>query len=70
LEVWGKEEAMISNISSALSAAAVRSESEGGQTLAEYGLILALVAVASIIALGVLGLAISGQLDAIAAALP
>jgi Flp pilus assembly pilin Flp len=70
LEVWGKEEAMISNISSALSTAVVRSESEGGQTLAEYGLILALVAVASIIALGVLGLAVSGQLDAITAALP
>jgi Flp pilus assembly pilin Flp len=61
---------MISNISSALSTAVVRLESEGGQTLAEYGLILALVAVASIIALGVLGLAVSGQLDATAAALP
>jgi len=61
---------MISSIRSALSAAVVHLEPEGGQTLAEYGLILALVAVASIIALGVLGLAVSGQLDAIAAALP
>ena len=61
---------MISSIRSALSAAVVHFEREGGQTLAEYGLILALVAVASIIALGVLGLAVSGQLDAIAAALP
>jgi Flp pilus assembly pilin Flp len=61
---------MISSIRSALSAAVVHLEREGAQTLAEYGLILALVAVASIIALGVLGLAVSGQLDAIAAALP
>jgi Flp pilus assembly pilin Flp len=70
LEVWGKEEAMISSISSALSAAVVHFEREGGQTLAEYGLILAFIAVASIIALGALGLTVSGQLDAIAAALP
>ena len=61
---------MISSISSALSAAAVRFEREGGQTLAEYSLILAFIAMASIIALGALGLAVSGQLDAFAAALP
>lgn len=61
---------MLSKISSALKAAAVRLEREGGQALAEYGLILALIAVASIVALGTLGLAISGQLDAIRAALP
>jgi Flp pilus assembly pilin Flp len=66
----GKEEAMISRIRSALPVVAVHSEHERGQTLAEYGLILALVAVASIIALGALGLAISGQLDAVLAALP
>ena len=66
----GKEEAMNSNISSAQSAAVVYFERERGQALAEYGLILALIAVASIIALGVLGLAVSGQLDAIAVALP
>jgi Flp pilus assembly pilin Flp len=70
LEVWGKEEAMISCISSALSVAATHFEREGGQTLAEYGLILVFIAVASIIALGTLGLALSGQLDTIAAALP
>lgn len=61
---------MISSISSTLLAAAVHFERERGQTLAEYGLILALIAVVSIIALGALGLAITGQLDAIAAALP
>jgi Flp pilus assembly pilin Flp len=68
--VWGKEEVMISSIISALSAAVVHFEREGGQTLAEYGLILAFIAVASIIALGALGLVVSSQLDAIAAALP
>jgi len=61
---------MISSIRSALSAAVVHLEPEGGQTLAEYGLILALVAVASIIALGALGLAILGELDAITAVIP
>jgi Flp pilus assembly pilin Flp len=70
MEVWGKEEAVISSIGAALSAAVVHSDREGGQTLAEYGLILAFIAAASIIALGALGLAVSGQLDAIAAALP
>ena len=61
---------MISSICSALSAAVVHFEREGGQTLAEYGLILTFIAVASIIALGALGLAVSSQLDAFAAALP
>ena len=61
---------MISSISSALSAAIVHFERDGGQALAEYGLILALIAVASIIALGALGLAVSSQLGAIAVALP
>lgn len=61
---------MISCISSALSVAALHFEREGGQTLAEYGLILAFIAAVSIIALGTLGLAVSGQLDAVAAALP
>ncbi len=61
---------MISSIGSALSAAVVRFEREGGQTLAEYSLILAFIAMASIIALGALGLAVSSQWDAIAAALP
>jgi Flp pilus assembly pilin Flp len=47
-----------------------RFEREDGQALAEYGLILALIAVACIIALGFLGLAVAGQLDAITAAMP
>jgi Flp pilus assembly pilin Flp len=43
---------------------------EDGQALAEYGLILALIAVAAILALTALGLAIGGQLDAITALMP
>ena len=41
---------------------------EEGQALAEYGLILALIAVVAIAALTALGLAISGKLDQITAA--
>jgi len=61
---------MLSNISAALLRFVGRFEREEGQALAEYGLILALIAVAAIIALGVLGLAIAGQLDAITGAMP
>ncbi len=61
---------MLSNISAALLRFVSRFEREEGQALAEYGLILALIAVAAIIALGVLGIAIAGQLDAISAAMP
>ena len=61
---------MLSNISAALLRFVSRFEREEGQALAEYGLILALIAVAAIIALGVLGVAIAGQLDAITAAMP
>ena len=61
---------MLSNISAALLRFVTRFEREEGQALAEYGLILALIAVAAIIALGVLGLAIAGQLDAITAVMP
>jgi len=42
---------------------------EGGQGLAEYGLILALVSIAAVLALGALALAISGVLNDVAAAL-
>ncbi len=49
---------------------AARFRKEEGQALAEYGLILALIATASILALGALGLALAGQLDAFAAAFP
>lgn len=41
---------------------------EEGQALAEYGLILALVAVISVAALTALGLAVSGTLDEITSA--
>jgi len=61
---------MLSKISAAVSRYLSHLEREEGQALAEYGLILALIAVACIIALGALGLAVSGQLDAINAALP
>ena len=61
---------MLSNISAALLRFVTRFEREEGQALAEYGLILALIAVAAIIALGVLGVAIAGQLGAITAAMP
>ena len=43
---------------------------EEGQALAEYSLILAFVFIACVIALGFLGLAISGRLDAVKAGFP
>ncbi len=61
---------MLSNISAALLRFVARFEREKGQALAEYGLILALIAVAAIFALGVLGLAIAGQLKAITDVMP
>ena len=47
-----------------------RFKAEKGQALAEYGLILAFVFVASVIALGALGLAIATNLDSFADSLP
>lgn len=61
---------MLSNISAALLRFVARFEREEGQALAEYGLILALIAVAAIVTLGLLGLAIAGQLEAITAVMP
>jgi len=61
---------MLSKVSAAVSRYLSLALRQEGQALAEYGLILALIAVACIIALGALGLAVSGQLDAIVAALP
>ena len=61
---------MLSNISAALLRFVSRFEREEGQALAEYGLILALIAVAAIIALGLLGLAIAGQMEQITAKMP
>ena len=61
---------MLSNISIALLRFVARFKREDGQALAEYGLILALIAVAAIVALGFLGVALAGQLNAICVALP
>ncbi len=61
---------MLSKINAALLRLYARFEQEKGQALAEYGLILALIAVAAIAALGFLGLAIAGQLDKITAKMP
>ena len=61
---------MLSTITAALLRFVARFERETGQALAEYGLILALIAVACIVALGFLGVAVSGQLDAIRNAMP
>ncbi|MCH7576432.1 MAG: Flp family type IVb pilin [Chloroflexi bacterium] len=60
---------MLSNISAALLRFVSRFEREEGQALAEYGLILALIAVLAIAALGFLGAAIAGQLGAITTAM-
>ena len=44
-------------------------QDDSGQALAEYGLILALIAVVAIAALTALGVAVAGKLGAITAAL-
>jgi pilus assembly protein Flp/PilA len=46
-----------------------RFQSQEGQALAEYGLILALIAVVCILVLTTIGLAISGKLGQVATAL-
>jgi len=60
---------MISKFNEVLLALRARFDDESGQALAEYGLILGLIAVVCIIALTGIGLAISGQLDAVSGAL-
>jgi Flp pilus assembly pilin Flp len=47
-----------------------RKRGERGQALAEYSLVLAFIAAACVLALGALGLALAGHLDAFAAAFP
>jgi Flp pilus assembly pilin Flp len=61
---------MGAHIASVLMGLASRCDRDEGQTLAEYSLILAFIAVVSILALTALGLAIAGELDAIRAVLP
>ncbi len=61
---------MLGHIASVLVRLVSRRQWEGGQALAEYGLILALIAVAAILALTALGVAIAGELDAITALMP
>jgi Flp pilus assembly pilin Flp len=61
---------MLSNITTALARFVARLENDDGQALAEYALIIGLVAIALIVALGLLALAIVGSFDALIAALP
>ena len=60
---------MLSRINEALLRFVARFELEDGQALAEYGLILALIAVVAVAALTTLGIAVSGTLDDITGAL-
>jgi len=57
---------MFSKINEVLVGFVSRFEREDGQALAEYGLLLALIAVVCILALTALGLAIQGTLGSIA----
>jgi pilus assembly protein Flp/PilA len=61
---------MLSKITSALQGFVARFEREEGQALAEYGLILALIAVVAIAGLTLLGIAILGNLNAISGVMP
>ncbi len=60
---------MLSKINEALVRLATRLRGEDGQALAEYGLILALIAVVAIGTLTALGLAVSGTLGSITGSL-
>ena len=60
---------MLSKINEALVAFVARFNREDGQALAEYGLLLALIAVVCIVALTALGLAIAGTLGSITGSL-
>ena len=61
---------MLSNINAALVRLYAWFEREKGQALAEYGLILALIAVAAILALTALGIAVAGQMSSITNKMP
>ena len=60
---------MFSTMNAALRTLLARFDREEGQALAEYGLLLALIAVVCIAALGFLGLAIAGTLSSITGAI-
>jgi pilus assembly protein Flp/PilA len=60
---------MFSKISEALVWVMAKFEREEGQALAEYGLLLALIAVVCIAALTALGLAVSGTLGSVTGSL-
>jgi pilus assembly protein Flp/PilA len=68
-EVEERRALMLSLVVRNINTALTRIQDEDGQALAEYGLLLALVAVACLAAVTALGLAIAGQLGAITGAL-
>ena len=57
---------MLSKMNEAILALVLRFQRQDGQALAEYGLLLALIAVVCIVALTALGLALAGTLSTIA----
>jgi pilus assembly protein Flp/PilA len=59
---------MASRISDAVMALFVRYEDEEGQALAEYALILGLIAIVAVAALTLLGTAITGKLGGVTSA--
>ena len=61
---------MLTKISEFVMRLMARYESEKGQALAEYGLILALIAVVALAALTAIGLAVTGTLQNVADAMP
>jgi pilus assembly protein Flp/PilA len=75
LWLWGKHAAVatvegsMEKIADALRRLVVLYKDQEGQALAEYGLILGLIAVVAIAGLTLLGGAISGKLDAVNTAL-
>jgi pilus assembly protein Flp/PilA len=60
---------MLSKINGAVASFVSRFEREDGQALAEYGLLLALIAVVCVLAVTALGLAISGILGSVSGSL-
>ncbi len=60
---------MLSKINEALVRLVTRLRGEDGQALAEYGLLLALIAVVCLATLAALGLAVSGTLGSVTAKL-